>query len=326
MRRLIIWAFIFAAMQAVAQIDIADLMRRGGYVSAFVTDNYIGCRDPEEIARVFSDLGTISKHTHGAALRLRQCVFLSQGDLVVVVKAEAPALMLNGRELHGYFVAKSDGPAIWFPRMLLDNLRAHEPPEPDPEPVAEPDLSGPLPVGRWSVWTFFDPERHSESNNGWLGEIYEYTVELTDDGLGWMLLFHGTDKRPHDGFRFPAMGDYVWTRDDELSWEWRQWKSRDDRVKDLLVLRTTRETIYMISTATQDFISMTEAQPGRENTLWTHGERLILARLGSDAYWKLIRFYHCVKGNRGQPLHKLESCEVPFEPDERPKGTVIGRQ
>ncbi len=307
-------------LMAGALVAVAGLAHAQETVTAFVSHNYIGCRHPQEINRVFADFGTVSKSAHGAALHMRRCVFLSQGDLVSII-GDAPPSLVEDREQAGYYVAKRSGSTVWFPRALLTNFATHTTPEPAPEPKLKPNLAGPLPIGRWSVWMLFDPERHRESNNGWPWDIYRYSVEFTGDGLGCTLLFYGLDKRMHGGFRFPAMGDNVWTRDDELSWTWT--KRQNDH--DLMVLSTTYETIYTVSTATEDFISMTETMRGGENTLWPHGERLILARLGSDEYWDLVRFYNCVKGNDGKPIHKLDTCETPFVPDERPKGPPLGR-
>ena len=261
-------------------------------VSGFVAYHYIGCEDGNEIDRVFRDYdGTVTRSAE-AALALRGCVFVDKGDLV---RLEAPAesVVINGREVKGYYISTRSelAPVVWFPYAFLTKIdgRLKDPPPP-PEPEVEPDLFGPLPVGRWSVWRFFNPEHHVKSNIGWY-DHYEYQMELTADGLGHKLLFYG-ERRPKGGFRFPAMGQNVWTRDEELSW---QWVDGQDSTPEFFVLRTTYETIYLVSTATQDFISMTETRPGRENTLWPHGRRFILARLGSG---------HLLEAKQVQPMRQ----------------------
>ena len=145
---------------------------RAPQVTAFVSDNYIGCRDHLEIGRVFADFGTIKKRDHGAALKLRHCVFLTQGDLVTVVDDNAPSLtMSDGSEMRGYYVAKHSGPVVWFPVALLTNfaeLPKEEQREPF-EPQNVPDLAGPFPVGRWAVVYDFVVDTYIDSNDGWLG-------------------------------------------------------------------------------------------------------------------------------------------------------------
>ena len=189
--RLRLWAVAFLSTCA------------GGYaqeiVTAFVAHNYIGCRDPDEINRVFADYATIEKRAHGAALELRRCVFLSQGDLVSIV-GDAPPATIEGKLLEGYFVKKPSGRAVWFPRQLLNNFSSRPAPKSPPEPTADPDLSGPLPVGRWSVWRLFDPDRYYREN------YHEYEIELSTDGSGYILLFHGEDGRPKKGFASQQWG------------------------------------------------------------------------------------------------------------------------
>ena len=278
----------------------------GGYpqeiVTAFVSHNYIA----------------LDKRAHGAALEMRRCVFLSQGDLVSIVD-DAPPAIVDGRELAGYFVAKgAAGRVVWFPQALLTNFSATPAPQPEPEPTTEPDLYGPLPVGRWSVWTMFNPRLFIERKVPW-GDYHESEIELIADGSGRRLLFHGEDGRPRAGFRFPAMGSYVWSRGHELSWQWTGAKGSSPAQLVLSGMRgqlTSGNGTYVATTTTRDFISMTSVQRGGEGTWWPHGERLILVRIGSEVYWGLIRFHHCVGDDKGA------ECLAPFAFDERPSGPL----
>ena len=112
------------------------------------------------------------------------------------------------------------------------------------------------------------------------------------------------------------MGEYVWSHGDEMSWV-----RPEGTEHDWLILRTTREERYLIRIISGDFISMTPVQT-RSQGMWSpsYHRRLILARLGSDPYWGLIRFYHCVNDNSGKALHLVEKCEAPFEPFDVPTG------
>ena len=74
---------------------------------------------------------------------------------------------------------------------------------------------------------------------------------------------------------------------------------------------------YMVTTASRDFMSMTGVYSGTEDTWWPHGDRIILARIGSDVYWNLIRFHRCAASPDAE-------CEAPFTFDERRPVRCIG--
>ena len=287
---------------------VAGLAYTQEIVTAFVSHNYIGCRHPEEINRVFADFGTVSKSAHGAVLKMRRCVFLVQGDLVSII-GDAPHSVVDGREQAGYYVAKGAGPTVWFPRQLLSHIASYAP-KSSHDPVEAPALHGELPVGRWSVWVVTGVDQYD----------HEYEIELARSGAGSFLRFHGEDGRPAGGFRFPAMGPYVWTLRGDFAWKW--FNQGRSTVPARLVLSgmdvasmAPGSGSYAITVINDALISMAHSTEGGQGSWWPSGLPVIMVRIGSDSYWSLIEFTRCIENGGG-------SCKAPFRLNKPPVGPV----
>ena len=283
-------------------------------VTAFVSHNFIGCHDPDEINRVFVDYGTINKRDHGAILELRHCVFFTQGDLVNIVE-DAPNLMLNGRDTEGYYLSKPSGLVVWFPAALLNNIssRPANPPPPDPYVPSElADLTGDVPVGRWAVVNDFIVDPYITSNSGWLGWSggnpgpYIGIWELRDDLKGNILVPHGKG-RPKAGFTFPAGGETVWAHGDAFAWHWRDGG---------MVITAEQHTAYIVDHVYRDMVVMTAGNLRMRSVddplRRTGNQQILMLRIGSGLDVKVLSFYRCVEANDRKKLFELQTCHDPF--------------
>lgn len=287
--------------------------------------NFVGCSRGSEVPRVLYDSQgrLITKRASSGALALRECLFIEEGDLVYLVRP-GENVQIGEMAVAGYYInvlgeIQSFGP-VWYPFRFLDIVRVEpkEPPVVDYEPAAVSDLAGPLPVGRWSVWTDFRPEWFAESNRGKFS-YYEADWELRTDGRGNILEFHGKEGQPKHGFSFPAASGYLWTHGEEFAWEWRE---PEAEYTGHLVFLTTREDIYAVVRTTDDLLILLPSHVTGNGNVWlTDSEsqrkngwraRTLMVRIGSALDGALLRFRACVKGNKDRKLYELEECVDPF--------------
>ena len=245
-------AFLLAALSVLVPIKARAQEAIEGYdhekyiVFGTTMHNFVGCSSGAEVPRVFDDWQgrLITKRASSGALALRECIFVEEGEVVDLVHP-GEIVQIGETAVTGYYISiwghkQSFGP-IWYPRIFLGDIRFRfrEPPVYEPEDV--PDIEGPLPVGRWSVWFEFNPERIAKSNRGGFSS-FEDEWELREDGRGNVLEFHGTKKRPEPGgFSFPAASGSIWTYGDEFAWEWRE---PEDGYTGHLILLKTRADVY----------------------------------------------------------------------------------
>ena len=294
------------------------------YVVGQAAYNYIACQDASEIPKVLSDYrGVITTSAEGS-LALRGCRFVTKGDSVFLV-SPAQSAVIEGRTVDGYhilFQGENRLGKLWFPRQFIVNVftslkspppapKKEEPaPEPTYEPVDVPDIYGDLPTGRWVLWNYFEPEEHLDSNNG----RFDYHIgelEISEEGMGSWLQFHGAEARPKEGIRFPATGSYVWTRGEEFAWEW-EITGSDEQYVGYLILQTHENDPYAVRIASDELIIMNEATQAGEKLYANIGDRILMVRLGTDLDYKILRFAHCVRDNEGKKLYELSKCADPF--------------
>ena len=292
-------------------------------ISGIVTHDYIGCEEAEEINRVFRDFGGTVTKSAAASLALRGCVFIDSASVVRLVRPGASINLGGAGEVRGYFITTYSDlvPVVWFPYQFIGYIREkskHPEQKPEPEPPPEPEmmerLNGPLPIGRWALWLYFDPKKLSETNSGVnLGGpiFYREEFELTEDRLGKDLVSHGKSARPDGGFKIPELLPFVWTYGDEFSWKWR------NGVEDgpgYFAWMTTAVNSFLTVVESDDFVFLRVAKYSANRDEWYSASApLMMVRIGSDLFNQMWAFVICVKENRDRAIHKIETCDIPFE-------------
>ena len=289
--------------------------------------NFIGCSRGAEVPRVFDDWQgrTITKRASSGALALRECIFVEAGEYVDLIRP-GEIVQIGETAVAGYYIRiwgenQPFGP-VWYPRSFLDDIKFQYRELPKYEPEEVPDLEGPLPVGRWSIWSDFRPEWIAKSNSGRFN-YFEAEWELREDGRGNVLKFHGKKKRPNPGsFSFPSASGFIWTYGDEFAWEWRE---PETEYTGHLILLTTRAEVYALVNATDDLLIMISmpSQLMREGYVpysdpeWQRqnggrDRRTLMVRIGSALDDALVKFKGCVIRNEDRKLYEMEECVDPF--------------
>lgn len=273
---------------------------------------FLGCRDGNDIPRVFSDFGGRVTRAAAGALALRGCVLVAENDVVYLEAPTDSTVALNGQQMEGYVISTGSPVVdrVWFPKLFIKNIKLTTrptPPKPNPAPVVVPDLTGDFPVGRWAVykapseWVYpgrYDPDRNA--NQGWTFDPYVANWELSPNNRGRLLTVSGPDARPDGGFKFPAGGNAVWSPTADLAW----------RLQDgALRIQTMSEKTYYIRGATDSAIVANTAPPNRL------GDWYVALRIGIPLEWRVWDFYVCVSQNKGKPLFEVKQCDASFMAD-----------
>ena len=295
--------------------------------SALITETYLGCEDPDEIARTFAAFGGRITGAASAALRLRGCSILEVGDHAWVIGIAPEArLPSSPRPVPGYWIRSGgDFERLWYPQLFVDHFGIF--PRDEPKPIVSPDpthlsaLTGALPVGRWVMWADLDPSEHAKTNRGmprnghyWESErepgLKEFSfLEIAHRGVAHTMLYHGDD-RVIGGFTFPAGGDAIWSVESKFKWHW---KTPQGGVGGYLVLQGQRNNPYIVVDVYADYVVLTQGEIRSDGHIRAlTGAPVLMVRIGSRLDHNLLIFFGCVADNEDVPLHDVTECADPF--------------
>ena len=186
-----------------------------------------------------------------------------------------------------------------------------------------PELTGPLPVGRWECFMGqYDFERNRKTNQpksiyrcelireGYVLKPSNYGMEFRADYSGYLLavddpLYSGSRSAIDSGQGVKLINSpFVYAYLDEFRWGWDE---------NQLVLQTEKEYSYCFSVVNDNVITIfVDCRFMSSEYISQAVTQYSFVRVGSPEYILLHRYRECIQVNKGRNLWEVKECQVPF--------------